>query len=157
MIISTTIDDPDVMKFRLKALDIVRSYCTRPDGKYPAPPDLLTLGSPDMSVENIEVTSNQSHFKFVNWPYPYKRLANDRVMLFCERRSDYSEWRNIILNGTRSKRLLDCKRGLFGVFVDDGDDPTKAITGIVPIGSRAFEYYLTVCRAVTYEAPYVPE
>ncbi|MGA7308951.1 MAG: hypothetical protein WBX05_08385, partial [Pseudolabrys sp.] len=61
-IISTSIDEPDVMKFRLRALDVVRSYCAFADGKYPAPADLLTLGTADKSVENIEVKN-----KFVQW------------------------------------------------------------------------------------------
>ena len=37
------------------------------------------------------------------------------------------------------------------------DDPAKAIMAGVPIGSMAFDFYLTVCLAVTHEAPYVPE
>jgi hypothetical protein len=161
-IISTALDDPDVMKFRLKAIEIMRSHCARPGGKYPAPPDVLTLGPPDMSVEDIEVIAqNQSSLKHVKWSFPYKRFASGSQqgleLFVCERQSEYSEVRRIILNGIRMKRLFDCKRGLLGVFVREDDDPTKAITGSVPIGSRAFEYYLSACQAVTHEAPYVPE
>ena len=47
-ILSTSIDDGDVMKFRLKALDTLRSYCKRPDGSYPPPTDLFILGPPDL-------------------------------------------------------------------------------------------------------------
>ena len=47
-ILSTSIDDADVMKFELKALYTLRSYCKRSDGSYPPPTDLFTLGPPDL-------------------------------------------------------------------------------------------------------------
>jgi len=50
-IISTRIDNPDVMKFELNTLTALKSYCTRPDGKYPAPSDLFQLGQPDLPVD----------------------------------------------------------------------------------------------------------
>lgn len=155
-IISTTLDDPDVMRFKLKALDGVRGLCARAEGKYPAPPKLFTLGPPDMSVKDIEITHNQSNSKYAMWPYPYKRLGEDAVILFCDRKSD-ADHREVILNGIRIKNLFDCKRGLFGSFINQDDDPTKGISGSVPIGSRAFEYYLSLCQIVTHEAPYIPE
>ena len=81
-IISTSIDDADVMKLGLKVLDTLRTYCNDPDWKYPAPTDLFTLGPPDMPIRSIEVTSSQTQlagrnypFKMVSWPYPYTRLA----------------------------------------------------------------------------------
>jgi len=58
-ITSTTIHDPDVMKLELKALAILRTYCARADGEYPAPSDVFTLGPPDMPVELIVVKSGQ--------------------------------------------------------------------------------------------------
>jgi hypothetical protein len=83
-VVSTTIDLPDVMKLKLKVLDTLRVYCTRPDGNYPAPADIFTLGPPDMPVKSIEVKSIQSNrsgktyrSKTVLWFYPYKRLAWD--------------------------------------------------------------------------------
>ena len=54
-IVSRSIDDADVMKLKLKVLDTLRTYCKQPNGKYLAPTDLLTLGPPDMEIENIEV------------------------------------------------------------------------------------------------------
>jgi hypothetical protein len=81
-IISTSIDNPDVMKLELKVLSTLRTYCGRPDGKYPVPADVFTLGRPDMPVQNIEVKSKQSElagktypFKVVSWSYPYLKLA----------------------------------------------------------------------------------
>jgi hypothetical protein len=78
-IVSTTIDNPDVMRFELKVLDTLRSRGARPEGKYPAPADLLTLGPPNMPVQNIEVRSTtlygSSRSKLVEWQYPYTRLA----------------------------------------------------------------------------------
>lgn len=151
-IISTSIDEPDVMKFRLKALDVVRSYCAFADGKYPAPADLLTLGSPDKSVENIEVKN-----KFVQWSYPYEGVPGGGVILACDRPADYTEARSLIINGTRTKYLYDCKRGLYGAFLHQNDDPTKAMTAFPPKGSIAFKYYLSACQAVTHEAAYIPQ
>ena len=151
-IISTSIDEPDVMKFRLKALDVVRSYCTFAGGKYPAPADLLTLGTPDKSVENIEIKN-----KFVQWSYPYEGVPGGGVILACDRPADYTEARSLIINGTRTKYLYDCKRGLYGAFLHQNDDPAKAMTAFPPKGSIAFKYYLSACEAVTHEAAYIPE
>jgi hypothetical protein len=150
-IIGTTIDNPDVMKFRLRALDVVRSYCGRPVGRYPAPADLLTLGSPDKPVESIEVRNNS-----VQWNYPYERVRGGEILL-CNRPSDYTEARSLITNVTRDKYLYDCKRGVYGAFLHESDDLTKAMTAFPPKGSIIFKYYLSVCQAVTHEAPYVPE
>lgn len=78
-IISTTIDNPDVMKFELIVLGKLQGYCARPDGKYAAPAEILTLGLSDMPVESIEVESNKKyHTRTVNWSYPYKRKAGPR-------------------------------------------------------------------------------
>jgi hypothetical protein len=69
----------------LKVLDTLSTYCKRPDGKYPAPTNLFTLGPPDLPIKSIEVESKsyaplpgtkESHqFKTASWSYPYKRLA----------------------------------------------------------------------------------
>ena len=64
-IITTTIDNPDVMKFELKTLQTLRQYCARPDGKYAAPTDLLQLGPPDLPVQQIEVDSTANGSKGV--------------------------------------------------------------------------------------------
>jgi hypothetical protein len=161
-IISITIDNPDVMKLELKVLVTLRTYCARAAGEYPAPPDLFTLGPPDMPVKNIRVKDVERDFKVITWPYPYQRLEQTYGFLDCKRGSLtedelFSEFRTGIMSGLRTKTLYDCKRGLWGNFVDKFDDPAKAITGFVPKGTRAFDEYLSVCRAVTHEAPYVPE
>ena len=52
-IVSTQIDDADVMKLELKVLDTLRTYCEQPDGKYPAPTDLFVLGPPDLPIATI--------------------------------------------------------------------------------------------------------
>jgi hypothetical protein len=75
-VVSTTIDNPDVMRLELQALAALKTYCARPDGQYPAPADLLTLGPPDMPVKSIEVESHKAYqTRTVEWFYPYKRLA----------------------------------------------------------------------------------
>jgi hypothetical protein len=174
-VIETTIDNPDVMKLELKALATLRTYCGRADGKYPAPADLLTLGPPDMPIESIEVKSSQSKlagktypFKMVSWSYPYKRIALGSTelqypaFLHCKQfdqteDQSYSEARALVMNGNRTKYLYDCKRGLDGIFLNEDDDPKKALTHFVSKGTYAFEHYQAACLAVTHEAPYMPE
>jgi hypothetical protein len=159
-VIETTIDNPGVMKLELKVLDTLRAYCARAEGQYPAPADLLTLGPPDMPVKNIEVRSGR--YKKVVWYYPYKMLHDEIGVFDCKepgRTEDESYWqdRALITNGLRSKTLYDCKRGLWGKFRNEDDDPAKGMIGFVPKGTLAFKYYQSVCRAVTHETPYVPE
>jgi hypothetical protein len=167
-VIETEIDNPDVMKLKLKVLAMLRTYCSRADGKYPAPTaDVFTLGPPDMPVQNIEVRSAQSNqFKMVSWSYPYERLALSSgqypAFLHCKQINQtedhlYAEQRALVLNGLRTKRLYDCKRAVWGQFQHEDDELSKIVTGIVRIRSMAFKYYLSVCRAVTHETPYVPE
>jgi hypothetical protein len=167
-IVSTAIDNPDVMKFKLNVLDTLRTYCARADGKYPAPANIFTLGPPDMPVQSIDVGSNPTNFaKRILWFYPYRRLAVSMDhgleqtfdVLSCKQGSekeDMASW-NMITNGTRQKILFDCKRGVTGYFFLDEKNEQPTLTGIVPKGTQVFEEYLSVCRAVTHEAPYLPE
>ena len=73
-IIGTSIDSADVMKLELKVLDTLRTYCSRPDGKYPAPVDVFTLGPPDLPIESIEVKTpvagKTNPYKVVSLSYP---------------------------------------------------------------------------------------
>jgi hypothetical protein len=102
-IVSTWIDDADRMNVELKVLDILRIHCKRPDGKYPAPNDLFTLGPPDLPIKDIEVetksykghqTTHQE--KTASWHYPYERFAEhwrgevnqDRGELTCKRTTE---------------------------------------------------------------------
>lgn len=85
-ILSRSIDDADAMKFELTALDTLRKYCQRPDGKYEPPTDVFTLGPPDLPVKSIEVESSQTEsggrtrqFKKASWSYPYKKLAIEDI------------------------------------------------------------------------------
>jgi hypothetical protein len=176
-IIGTSIDNADVMKLELKVLDTLRTYCGRPDGKYPPPVDVFTLGPPDLPVESIEVKSDQrpvagktNPYKVVLLSYPYTRLGHSRQgkiepdlgYLVCKQASEteselYEEHRSSIMNGFRSKELFDCKRGLAGVFHRDEDDPAKATTYVVRPDTYAYRYYLGVCRRVMHELPYLPE
>jgi hypothetical protein len=164
-IVMTEIDNPDVMKFELNTLQTLRQYCPRPDGKYPAPTELLQLGPPDLPVEMIEVSSGtRSDYpsKMVSWKYPYRRLsAKYDGLLPCTRGSRtandlFMEVYNSIANGFRRKEIYDCKRGLKGYLVDGNDDPPKALIAPVKSGTYGEEYYRTVCRAVMHEEPYLP-
>jgi len=169
IVIATKINSPDVMALELKALDTLRTYCARPAGKYPAPADLLTLGRPDMSVENIVVKSSRTS-KWVYWSYPYKRLAMSTAqgldekgtILYCREQSKteaqfFLERRAEITNGSRMKHLFDCRRGLGGMFFNNNDDPSKAITSPVKRGTFGEDKYFRVCVAVMNEMPYLPE
>jgi hypothetical protein len=177
-VISTTIDNPDVMKLELKVLSTLRTYCGRPDGKYPPPVDVFTLGPPDMPVESVEVKSKQSNlagktypFKMVSWSYPYLKLAikfqghpeqQKLTFLTCKqwnKKEDelYSEHRSSIINGIRFKELFDCKRGLTGSFLNEDDEPAKAVSGFVKSNTYMAQYYLGVCHRVMHEMPYNPE
>jgi hypothetical protein len=162
-VIEMTIDKPDMMRFELKVLATLRTYCARAVGQYPAPADLLMLGPPDMPVKNIEVSTNDTPpvIKRILWYYPYKRLRGEAGALDCRygNRTEqdlYSEARSSVTNGIRQKDLYDCQRGLWGSTIHEDDDPTAAIAGPVPLQTLAFEYYQSVCQAVTHEAPYVP-
>ncbi len=147
-ILSTSIDDPDVLRFELKALDNLRSYCKRPDGSYPPPANLFTLGPPDLPLKDVEVKSSQTqsvgrtrYFKSATWAYPYKRLAiedhgkflPDEAYFFCKDGTATDEWelylkkRAPIINGTREKELFDCKRALKGHFVTLNEDSGEPI------------------------------
>jgi hypothetical protein len=160
-IVETTIDNPDVMKFELTALETLRTYCARPDGKYKAPADLLTLGPPDIPVKNIEVDSGPTT-KTVLWFYPYKRLERFVGRMFCRDSLDpqkaetqlYFERRAEIANGSQGKMLFDCRRGLMGFFLHDDDDPSKVLTQLVSADTNGAMYYSGVCRAALHETPY---
>jgi hypothetical protein len=168
-IISKNIDSPDVMRFRLRVLDTLRNYCARGDGKYPAPTDLFTLGPPDMPIKEIEVHSDVIRVagaidpsKIVSWPYPYQRLQPYYGTFRCKiiNRTEaglYSEARNEIMNGVTTVTVFDCKRGLWSLPLDQNDDPAKATMMSVERETLGFRHYLSICRAVTYEAPHIPE
>jgi len=178
-VISTIIDNPDVMKFKLKVHDTLETYCTRPDGKYDAPAELFILGQPDMAVEKINVESRiteiaRKKYSVRNaiWRLPYKRLAFRSsngslsqgfelftcVGLTAQRTDkDQREGRSVILNGIQAKKLFDCKRGLMGSFLNENDDPATAITYFVQPDTYGFLEYLAVCQRVTNEPPYLPK
>jgi hypothetical protein len=166
-ITGTTINNPDVMKFEIDALLVLKTYCTRADGKYPAPANVFTLGPPDMPVQSIDVASNPANsVKRIAWYYPYKRLAVDwghdasqtLTILECgsserEQLLYFRKAMAVITDGIPQKSKFDCKRGLIGFFLDDKED---AFMTFAPKGTRAFQQYQSVCQAVMHEAPYMP-
>jgi hypothetical protein len=181
-ILSTLIDDADVMKFELKALDTLRSYCKRSDGSYPPPPDLFTLGPPDLPIKSIQVESPQTKFKSATWYYPYKKFAledpgefvQEEAYFFCRDGTSrnegdlYLKKRTAITNGVRTKELFDCKRDLRGDFVTLDDevsgpnqfwpsDPAKVHMDVVRPHSNGDLLYQGVCLRVMHEKPYSPE
>ena len=107
----------------------------------------------------------------VSWNYPYERLATESnqgqilqhgTFLTCAhwgKTEDelYAEQRSSIVNGLRSKELFDCKRGLSGTFIDEHDDPARALVAPVRQNSYNDRYYRGVCLQVTHKAPYSRE
>jgi hypothetical protein len=168
-IVSTQIDDADVMKLELKVLDTLRIYCKEPDGKYPAPTDLFALGPPDLPIATIDVQSYSSGLKYAFWYYPYDRLAghlvNGRVVqkemdLQCKDgladEGFYFAKRASIMNGYQTKGLFDCKRGLTGDFLHVDDDPEEVFTTFVKPQTSGHLVYDDICLRVTHETPYSP-
>jgi hypothetical protein len=171
-VISMTVDHPDVMRLKLTVLDTLRSYCTRPDGEYPPPTALFMLGKPDMPVEKIKVKSKQidregTEFKNVVWRLPYRKLAlnlktgpEKNVSFFdCKGPAvksvddEYNQLRSLITNGLFAKALYDCKCGVMGIFVNNDDPVSKAITS-TNIRGAYLRAYFRLCHDVTGEFPY---
>lgn len=171
-IIATSIDHPDVMRFRLSVLTALRGYCTRPDGKYPPPGKLFSLGKPDMTIQFIQVNTRylaRGRFKNVVWGSPYHKMAlTDPTGLVenpnffdCEGPAvsssdeEYNQLRSDIINGLRTKELYDCRRGVVGTFVNEDDPPSKVVAGVNIKGVFA-QAYIRLCHAITGEYPYIP-
>jgi hypothetical protein len=172
-IISTNVDHPDVMRLRLAALDTLRSYCMRPDGKYKPPIELFTLGKPDLPVEEIEVKSqwdalSGKKFKTATWDLAYRRLARDLAtapkedfaFIRCEGwgaslDESYLEARSWLTNGSQTKVLYDCKRSVMGFFRSKDDSLSNVIT-TTNIRGAYFDGYLRLCRKLTGHMPYIP-
>jgi hypothetical protein len=169
-IVSTVMDNADFMRFELKVLYILRTYCKGPDGKYQPPTDVFTLGPPDLPIESIEVKSGG--LKIARWRYPYKRLAiKERggeyaqmyTSLICK---EFVEARARITNGERRGGLFDCKRGLVdigGVPLFGDEEPSREYIRKT-MDPRPFEpdtngetIYRAICHGVTHETPYSPQ
>jgi len=158
-VIERKIDDPDRMRMRLKILIALRRYCERPDGQYSAPTDFLTLGIPIIPVKKVEVKAG-----VVSWAYPYRQLGPTAASVHCKSfdptRSEidlFLEDMVTVTDGLPSKVVYDCNQGRWGVVPNTADDPANAQTRNVEKGTQAFANYLSICRAVTREQPYVPE
>jgi hypothetical protein len=176
VIVETVLDHPDVMRFKLKVLDTLRSHCARPVGSYPAPADVFTLGPPDMSVKEIEVeqfdqqlAGHNIHRKVASWWLPYRKTmigngasaetyrCNPPLRTEAE---EYLDHRNTILNGLRTKVLFDCNRALHGDFLGldkEENDYRKVRLYPVEKDTMGGQYYAGVCRAVTRKDPYISE
>jgi hypothetical protein len=167
-IFKTIVDSPEVMKFELKVLDGLRAYCARPEGQYSVPQEFFTLGPPDMPVEPVEVRiSRANQSKWVDWFYPYKRLAKMTPRglekftgpgIYCvgssEDKQEYLKDRRDIVSGFRVEALFDYRRGIMG-FPTTKDDPAETRTPNVK--GESLREYLSVCQKVTHERPIVPE
>ena len=170
-VLSTTIDQPDVMRFRLKALDTLRSYCKRPDGKYAPPSENFLLGKPDMPIEDIEVRTQNAdvpsaRFKNVTWSLPYRKMAIgeslENVSFFdCEgprvesADKEYDEIRSSIIDGISQKELYDCNRGVVGFFFNT-NDPLSKVHSFPNIRGAYSEAYMRLCYAITSQMPFAP-
>jgi hypothetical protein len=68
---------------------------------------------------------------------------------------EYDEFRSIIMNGSASKVLYDCRHGIMGFFLHPDDPPSKAIT-IPGIGGAYLSAYLRLCPAIVGGMSYMP-
>jgi hypothetical protein len=165
------IDQPDVMNFKLKVVDTLRTYCDRDDGHYSAPTSLFFLGAPELPVQPIVVTSNRKNVetlgakltKSVEWKFPYKRFTlkfstatesfQDDETVFCD--EPQGAKRSRLLNGLQFKILYDCRRALVG-HLNFNDDLSKVIIGRIWPNSVEEALYFAACRRVTGKEPYQP-
>jgi hypothetical protein len=176
-ILSTEMDRGDLMSLELKVLDTLRGYCKRPDGKYPPPSELFTLGQPDLPIGSIEVESKNYQLadrnyqsKTASWEYPYKRFAiedrgyfsRERGFLVCKD-LDRDEWelfreqQKSITNGLQNKELFDCKRALWGYLGLVDVDPARINVDKVRPHTVGDLLYRDVCQKVTHETSYQSE
>jgi hypothetical protein len=175
-IVSTLIDNGDLMTFELKALDSLRDYCKRSDGNYPPPSELFIFGQPDLPIVNIEiktvtVTEGNYQHKTASWSYPYKRFAIEdrggdyspaRGYLVCKdgRRDEselFREQRKRITNGERNKEMFDCKRGLWGDLASEDINASLINLDRVTPHTVGDRLYHDICQRVTHETPYQSE
>lgn len=172
-IISKSQDHPDIIQFRLTVLKTLKSFCGRPDGEYPPPPELFTLGPPDMLIEKIEVKTQKTGsvpFKNAVWRLPYRRLAlnyptgpQEYVSFFdCEGPAvksidhEYNGMKSLIMNGSAAKELYDCRHGILGLFLNTDDPSSTAITSNNITGAY-LAAYVRLCATVVGGLPYMPK
>jgi hypothetical protein len=166
-ILSNSQDHPDVIRFRLAVLRTLKSYCGRPDGEYAPSAELFALGPPDMPIEKIKVKTQTGSKPFKNavWVLPYLRLAlgihEDIEFFDCKGPAvesadkEYTDLQSSIMNGIASKTLYDCRHGIMGLFVNDDDPPSKAIT-TPNIKGAYLMAYSRLCPVIVGGVPYMP-
>ena len=170
-IMYTDQDHPDIVQLKLVVLKTLRTYCGRPDGEYDPPPELFTLGPPDLPIEKIEVKTRPGSrpFKSAGWHLPYHRLVlnfakgpqEDTSFFACEGPlvgpldKEYEDLSADIMNGITSKVLYDCRHGIIGAFINADDPPSKAITGTNITGAN-LDAYVRLCAAIVGGVTYMP-
>ena len=161
-VISTTIDNPALMKLSLTAVDTLYTYCEQPVGTYSSPDKLYFLGEPDMPVQDISVESVEIELegrsvtrKQVGWKLPYQTFAvigtQKPVVVNCD--EELSNIRLLISNGKRSKTMYDCKHGVMGFFIHEEDDISKARA--LPVPREFLRHYVAICRKLKAPEPYI--
>jgi hypothetical protein len=170
---STTISNPDVMKYELDVQGVLKGFCGRPEGEYLAPENIFSFGAPYLQISKIHIfdgLNKKCHEKSAYWEFPYKKLSyningvykQSGIFFLCEAsckapQTLFREQYSSVVNGHQDKELFDCKRGLHGFFMDMKDDLEKALVAPVKkdtVGSRDF---FLVCLRVTGDSPYNPQ
>ena len=157
---STTIDNPDVVQYKLKVLDALRPYCSRPPGTYPVPAVMPTLGNADLPLENVQVISPITG-KQLYWPLPYaKKEGGGGLIIDCQAGSKtedslYLENRNRIINGESDQYQFDCSRGMW-LTLPMGLEIAKFPLFTVPPNTGVEVLYMRICQAVMHQTPYQP-
>src|SRR5260370_41769362 len=58
-VVETIVDGPEQVTLQLNILDVLRPYCARSDGTYPAPQKLLSILDSEFAPKTIEVNDNE--------------------------------------------------------------------------------------------------
>lgn len=168
-VISTTIDNPDVIKLKMTAMEMLITYCEKPSGHYQAPTNVLTLGHPDMPIEKIKVESGFDESlgtkyprKMVSWHLPYSKfgIAGSPYSVFFRCKymgntisQERAMWRTQFLSGYREKTMYDCKRALMGTFLNEETAASQAI--VMDVKGGYFRDYTALCQNLGF-TPYLP-
>jgi len=161
---AVTRDVPEVMHFRLQAIEALRTYCAQPVGQYLFPSDTPRLAGPVKTSRVIEVIDfGEDADKLLTWDFRYGKSIRTEL-LFCRGVGEdgkpltADEWylwaRDRITNGVSHVEIFDC--GHYAIGRQLSSDVSKTFMHEVRPESYGEDVYLRVCLAVTGKRPFVP-
>ncbi|HXW64532.1 MAG TPA: hypothetical protein VEK74_05580 [Burkholderiaceae bacterium] len=161
---AVTHDVPEVMQFRLQAIEALRTYCAQPAGQYLFSSEMLHQAGPVTTSGVIEVIDNgEDADKLLTWDFRY-RNSRRTELLFCRgvieegKPLTADEWyfwaRDRIAKGVPHVEIFDCAHYEIGRQLSF--NVSKTFMHEVRRESYGEEVYLRVCLAITGKQPYVP-